>query len=280
MDDQIAATAQQNGKLTMIDYYQLPLFKGANGRASTNISYEPGSFLPDGVEAVQMPTVPAQFDFDIDSHKRAAARRSGSVGMYEFSDQLAVSRKVQKTATEIQSENQRGTMVSSASVDRFNAPWCEVYMQLWEDLKRLKIPLPLLGEQNFAGTMDLSIYEMPFLIVPASSAKTMNPDAQFGRDTAAFSFLAEQLLPLGVTINAEAAASDILANWDAFKAKRWLLPPNVPGPHGEQPVYKTLAELTQQIQMIAQAVKAIGEAHLGTTEKPLASPSLAAGGGQ
>ena len=271
MDDQLFATAELNAKMVMMDYFQLPLFTGSGSRGSTNISHEPGSYLPDGVSAVQMPSISPQFDFDIERHKRDAARRSGALSQYEFSGDLSSKKRVQKTAREIDEESMRGTMLSSASVDRFNNPWAEVFMQLWEDLGRLEVKLPMIQQRRFRGQMDLSIYKWPVMIVPASSAKTFNPEAQFNRDTTAWNFAAASLAPMGVTLDPEAAAIDILSHWDPFKAERWIKSNTEKGPDGQQPVYQQLQALTQAVQAIGEKTEAI---------EKLAVSLAKAGGGQ
>lgn len=257
MDDQIFATAQLNAKLVMMDYYQLPLFEGAGSRGSTNISFEPGSFLPEGVKAVAPTQIPQQFDFDIEKHKRDAARRAGAVGQYEFSADLSSKKRVQKTATEVTEESSRGSMISSASVDRFNNPWAEVFMQLWEDLGRLEVALPLVSQRKFKGMLSLSIYKWPVMIVPASSAKTLNPDQQFQRDVAAFGFAKNELAPMGVVLDVEAAAADIMSHWDPFKAQRWIKDKSEPG---AQPVYRQLEEIGNVLKPLVESSKQVHEA--------------------
>ena len=256
-DDQLFATAELNAKMVMMDYYQLPLFTGAGSRTSTNVSFLPGSFLPENVTPVQMPQIPQQFDFDIEKHKRDAARRAGAVGQYEFSGDLSNKKRVQKTAREVQEESSRGSMISSASVDRFNNPWSEVFMQLWEDLARLEKQLPLISQRNFKGMMSVDVYEWPVMIVPGSSAKTLNPDLQFNRDMTAWEFARTSLASMGVVLDAEAAASDILAHWDPFKAQRWVIGKD---DKAAQPVYAQLQQLTQAVQGLVESSKGMEQA--------------------
>jgi hypothetical protein len=266
MDDQLQATSEKNAKMVLLDYFQVPMYQGSGNRAGTNITHEPGSFLPDNVQAVQPPQIPQQFDFDVEQAKRTAARRSGTLGQYEFSANLSATKRVQKTATEVSEESARGGMISSASVDRFNNPWTELYMQLWEDLKRLKIVLPLINDQmEYAGDTGLEMYDWNVLIVPASSAKTLNPDQQFQRDSSAWAFATANLAPMGVVLDPQAAAMDILAAWDPYKASRWVKKPNE-GQAGQQPVYVQLQQLGQEVQALIEAVKAIGASHLAGGE--------------
>ena len=189
MDDQIFATAQSNAKMTMLDYYQQPLLEGTGSKASSKVTFEPGSYLPNGTKFAQPPVVPSQFDFDIESSKRVAARRVGAASQYEMSGEFSRTRKVQKTKAEIDAEGNRSGLVSSASVDRFNDPLAELYQQLWDDLARLKKPLPLIRNGRFEGRIEgdlMKIYSTPVLIVPSASAKTLDPDAQFVKARGAF----------------------------------------------------------------------------------------------
>ena len=273
MDDQIIATGQQNAKMVMMDYFQLPLFTGAGSKSSTNVSYEPGSFLPQDVKPVAVPTIPQHFDFNVEMHKRAAGRRVGAMSQYEFSGDISNKKRVQKTATEVTQEGARGTMVSSASVDRFNIPWAEVYQQLWDDLRRMKKPLPMIQNMKFVGQAPLELYDLPVLIVPGSNAKTLNPDMQFNRDRAAWDFVSTSLVPYGVVADAQEAAVDILSNWDPTKAARWLKDPEEAGPGGLPPVYQVLQKLTkdqteqaEMLEAMQKAIEAIGAAISGGPE--------------
>jgi hypothetical protein len=260
MDDQLAATALQNGKMVMQDYFQLPLFTGAGSRVSTNVSYEPGSFLPENMTPVTMPQIPQQFDFDIDGHKRSAGKRVGAGSQYQYSGEISSRRKVQKTATEVQDESMRSDTVSSADVDRFNGPFAELYQQLWEDLARLKKSLPMLANNSFQGMSGPEIYDFPVLIVPASSAKTLSPDTQFQRDTAALQSVIGTLGNLGVVFDAPTIAKDVLAHWDPIRTARWLVDPKKAGPNGELPIYVTMKQIQEGMQAQQEMIKAMQQA--------------------
>lgn len=259
MDDQITATAMQRAKLTIMDYTQLPLFTGNGTRPSTNVSHAPGSFLPNDQKAVQMPTVPATFDFNIEQNKRTAARRAGALSQYEFSGEFSQKKRVQKTAREIDEESSRGAMMSSTDVDRFNGPWAELYQQIYEDLKRMKKPLPIISNNEFNGYADESIYQYDVLIVPASNAKTFNPDQTFGRIRAAIDFVVDRFGPLGVTFDADAMAEDALSTWDPLLTARWLRKQNEQGPNGEPPVYTVVKDMAQQLAEVTEMLKALGD---------------------
>ena len=255
MDEQITATALQNAELTLIDYYKEPMLKGTGSRSGTNISLEPGSFLPEDADFAQMPSIPQHFTFEVERHKRAASMRVGALGQHQYSGDLTSKKRVQKTAREVEEESVRGAMLSTASVDRFNMPFAELFQQLWDDLKRLRKPLPLIENNVNMGEASFAVYAMRVLLVPAANTKTLNPDQQFMRDRAAWEFAASALGPMGVLLDPNAAGRDILSNWDPEKATRWILDPNKPGPRGQQPVYAMLQQLMQQSQDVAEQVK-------------------------
>lgn len=258
MDDQKAASAQQNAKMVMMDYFQLPIFTGPGTRASTNITYEPGSVIPEDMKPVTMPAIPAQFDFDIELHKRNAARRCGAIGQYEFSGDISSKKRVQKTATEISSEQVRTNSISAADVERFNGPWVELFAQLWEDLRRLKKPLPLIDNNQFIG-QQADFYDFDVLIIPSANAKTWNRDLQFQRALTAAQFANGMLKDFGVTLDPQAIAKDILSNWDPLTAARWFFDPakakdNMP------PVYQLLQQLQEAVGQSSQQLPAIMDA--------------------
>lgn len=257
MDEQIAATAVRNGKHTLMDYYQLPLFTGPI-RNSPQMTFEPGSFLPEGVSRVDPVDVPAGFDFTVDQFKREAARRCGVSGLYEFSDRVTETRKVEKTATEIQREGMRGDMLSSASVRRFVGPWGEVFLQLWEGLKRNQVRLPLVVDQQFQGESSLDVYSVEWLIVPAANARTLNPDMQFLRDKELSAYCLE-MSKFGVVVDPQMMAEDTISHADPEKA-RWIRRPDRPGPQGQIPVYQALGDLSGQMKQVMQMLQATQEA--------------------
>lgn len=273
MDDQITATALQNAMLTMTDYYCSPMFSGPGGRSGTNITHAPGSVIPEGYEPVNMPPVPPSLDFGVERFKRAAARRGGALSQYEFSGDLGAKKRVQKTATEVEEESMRSGMISSASVDRFNSPMTELFQQLWEELQRMRWPLPMIQDRVFKGQVNERVYAARFLIVPASNSKTFNPDQQFVRDRAVLEFLLGTVAQMGVPINVQAATEDILSNWDPIKRARWLIDPRQAGANGEPPVYMQLAQLRQAVVAMGQQVLGAGGERTERTQ-PTGGPGV------
>lgn len=266
MDDQIAATATRNCKHTMMDYFQLPQFRGPQPRNGSNMTFEPGSFLPTDVERVDPVDPSASLDFTEDKFKREASKRAGVVGGYQYSEQVSSSRKIEKTATEIHAETARGDVVSTASVDRFAQPLGEIFQQLWDDLRRLKVKLPMLLGGAWLGFVGDEVYSADVLLVPAASSKTMSPDLQFMRDRELWATLAG-FGQMGVVLDPEAAARDLVSHVDPQKL-RWLGDPNKMGPQGQQPVYEQLKQL-----MMGQ--QAMGEQLAGLIEAVKATAKLA-----
>jgi hypothetical protein len=259
MDEQITASAITNAKLVLIEYYQSPLFEGPADRNSGNISFEPGSVLPEGVKPSAMPNVPPQMDFEVELERRSAARRVGAMSQYEFSGEMSSRKGIQKTAREVEEESIRGTMLSSADTDRFNSPWSEVFQQIWENLKQMQKPLPMIEGGDFTGMAGPDIYQYDVLVVPAGNAKTYNPDAQFMRATRAWDVLTKGFASLGVVVDPEEAARDVLAHWDPLRAKKWIKSADESTTGPQQPVYEILRKLAQTAEQNGQRVEALTE---------------------
>lgn len=252
-DDQIIASALMNAKLTLIDYLSQPTFENDGYTNSSNFTAEPGSVLPRGLKYANMPQVPPQLDFGIDYHKRESARRMGAGSQYVYSENVSNSRKIQKTATEVQQEQNRVAQVSSASVDRFNDPWRELFSMLWQELVRMKKPLPMIQNDVYIGDAGAEIYSMKFLIVPAASAKTLHPDMQFARAQQAMSFVA-QFAPLGVPADFAKGMKHALYYYDPNFADQVLIDPMKAGPQGQPPIYAELGNIKNAMGALADVV--------------------------
>lgn len=253
MDDQIAASQTRNVKHVLMDFLQLPRYTGKQPN-STQMTHEPGSFIPEGVQIVNPPDISPTLDLTIDGFKREAGRRVGVGGQYEYSDQIAQGKRVQKTATEVTRESMRSDMVSSASVERFILPWSTIFTFLWQDLRRMNLPLPMIEAGDFSGMAPQKVYAPKWLIVPAGSSKTLNPDLQFLREKELWTFLKDHLATMGVELNPLAAARDMVAGLDPAKIK-WI----AGGGGGQQPVYTALGELAQKVATIEAALQQIQE---------------------
>ena len=249
MDEQIGATAMRNAEAKMIEFFLTPMLKG-NVQNSQNVNFTPGSVLPDGVDFVKPPDIPQQFSFSRNDFKATAGRRVGANGVYNYSTRMSETRKVQKSATEIDSEDQRGSLVSSASVDRFNEPMAELCQMLWADMARLTLPLPMISPASAgnpsapASALQPDIYAKRVMLIPASSAKTLNPDTQLGRFMQMFQFNATYAQQTGFDFMS--AMRCVNSAWDSRMTQGWI-------PSGAQATNfaTALAAIQQAIQQLA-----------------------------
>jgi hypothetical protein len=258
MDDQLAASQTQNAKHTMLDYIQQPQYTGG-GRNTQQMTHEPGSVLPEGVKPVEQPRLPPDFDFTSEQFRRNASRRIGVAGAYSGSGDLSNKKRVQKTATETVSDDNKADVVSSASVERFNMPWQDIFGEMWKDMRRIGKPLPMINRRGEnKGNMGVELYEHKILLIPAGNAKTLNPDLQFRRVQGAVEWCMK-LAEYGVGFDFEAMAKEGLGGWDPQRAESWIIPAGEKGPQGQTPVYQQLGELSLQGQQTQEALKGITE---------------------
>lgn len=254
MDDQIYASGIFNAKMTWIDYLANPIFESEESDTnSSNFTAEPGSILKRGMKFATYPNIPPVLDFSVDYHKREAGRRSGVGSQYNYSQTVSSSRKIEKTATEVSLEQQRIAYVSSASVDRFNDPWIDLFRLLWEDLGRLKIDLPMLNNGKYLGNAGVDIYSMPFLIVPSASAKTLYPDLQFARAKDALGFVAAYQ-QFGVPADFHKGVKQTLSHYDPCFAEDVIIDPTQAGPQAQPPIYQVLQNLQKAVTELADIV--------------------------
>lgn len=272
LDNQIIATAEKNAKLSMIDYTQKPMFK-QNGEAPTNqqnITVKPGTILPAGVEPIFMGSGYWQsLDFDIDGERRDASKRAATA-TYQYSEN--VNGQKEKTAAEVKSTDAKIALVSSASVQRFNDADKELFMQLWDDMRRLKVRLPIIRSGKFIGVTTDEMYQYEFIIVPAASERTLNPDLQFVKDQsiANFALAYAQMLPIDVGATIEYIvnhASPQMANVMFFD-------PSKQGPQGQPPVYNAIQKLSQGVGQHDQEIHDLQKLSIETADKVGASQNV------
>jgi len=266
MDNQLVATGVRKRGLTLLDYYTNPVFlnDGTGGTNPTNVRLDAGNVLPKGVKPAVLPTPPPSLDFNVDQQKREASLRSGA-GMALWSGDISATRKVQKTATEQQSQDAKSAMLSSAGVDRFNDADKELFAMLWADLKQLDVQLPLISNNRNLGAADSSIYDHEFLIVPASSQKTLNPDAQFMKFQQVFGLMM-QSLQVVPNQDVEAQLKHGLAYYDPHFADIALIDPEKPE-DGQAPIFQQLDQIKQGMEQLAQMVESVGKLAVENSEK-------------
>ena len=182
-------------------------------------------------------------DFDIDQEKREAGARSGA-GNSQFSSQVTESRKLQKSATEVNAEMAVQSTLSSASVDRFNDADRELFRQLWEECARLELELPIIDNGKTVGTMSKSVYSGSYVIVPAASEKTINPEVQFLKNQQIVQWLAT-FAQQGAPIDVSAGLQFVTEQANANLANIMFIDPNGQGPQGQPPVYQVLQQLLE-----------------------------------
>ena len=101
------------------------------------------------------------------------------------------------------------------------------------------------GDQSY-GVMDLSVYQYDYIIVPAASQKTLNPDLQFmkWRDAFMFAIGNLQLVP---NMNVEAELRRGLSMFDPQLMQTLMIDPNKAGPAGQPPIYRLLDGINKAI---------------------------------
>ena len=251
MDNQLIATSMMNAKLVWLDYSTKLMFE-SDGTSTNeqNFKIKPGAKIPAGLKIATPPSPPPSIDYDIDYHKRDAGTRGGAGGAM-YSAEVTSSRKLQMTAEEVRSNNSEKSMVSSASVDRFNSADRELFKQLWDGLVANQVKLPMVFRGKFEGEAPLEIYNYRFLIVPAASAKTLNPDHQFYKAAEAFDWAAKYADRVGVRMT---EGIDTVLNWyDGNFADLVVMDPKEAGDMGQPPIYQILSQLTQMMQQQGEA---------------------------
>ena len=257
-DDQIAATAIKNTKMTHLDYAGSPMLQRDLNSPDANpasMQIKPGGELAPGRKFASPPELSRSFDLDLDGFKRSAAKRAGTGQFFNFSEQVSQSRQVEKTATEIESSDAQSNLVSSASVDRFMDPFRELFRQLWEGLTELRPKLPMIDQNNFEGFVDESIYDLHIMFIPAASSKTLNPTRQFQIIRGAIDWVAQYATQGLVTADFQDSITQALAYLDPQLANVLLFSPKEQGPGQQPPVYKILEQLQQVLQALTQKVQ-------------------------
>jgi hypothetical protein len=215
----------------------------------SNATFAPGSVLPAGIDFATPPPVPGQFQFDVSERRSSAARRIGAAGQYNYSSQMSATRKVEKTATEINSEQFRAGQVSSASVDRFNEPMADLFQLLWDDMRRMKLNFPVIMPGRRTGTFNPDVYQIPIILIPAASAKTLDPQQQLAitQGLASWTLQQSQTVP----VDAKAVVETVLTSYDPRITQGWL-----PDAQAEAPINARIAQNETDVRSLAQAGKA------------------------
>ena len=249
MDDQIEATGVRNAHANIRDFVQTPLFTGPNKNAS-NISFTPGTVIPKDIKPVPMQTVPPQLQFDRNTIQAGASRRAGSSGLHNFSENIGA-KTAEKTAREIDSSDSRANRVSSSSVDRVNDPLMRVYRLMYKDMKRMRLEFPIINVQGSlnGALFSADMYEIRVLLVPASTAKHLDPEAQIRTQSSIIEFMM-RLVPQGLPFDVIKAARSLLSEYDDRLTHGWI--PDENSPEITQ-IASLLEQMKAQIEGLVQA---------------------------
>lgn len=274
MDNHLTASGLKKRKMIFTDYHSNPMFKRKTAYGSTvnpmTKKIAPGQILDDDIDPITPPPPPTNLDFDIDQEKREASNRS-IAGQSMFSGQISENRKLQKTATEVQAESAKSAMLSSASVDRFNDADRELFKQLWDECKRLKVKLPIITNNKFLGFASEEIYAGTYKIVPASSQKNLNPDMEFLKWKEVYTFVLDVALKLGIPANSAPELKRGASIYDPHFAENML--PETEGEEGNpfsimmQKVMQLIEQHSQGIEENTEAIKQVGELAVDNKEE-------------
>lgn len=266
MDNQIMSTAIRNAQAVWLDFSKNFLFQGDGSQDLnvTNMKVKPGSILPRGITAATLPQPPGNLDFIMDRERRMASTRAGA-GAYNYSAAVQSSRKLEKTAAEIHYQSAKESTVTTASVDRFNEPYRELFQMLWDDLRELRPILPMMDGTEFIGMSDESIYEYDFLVVPAASARTLNPELQYMKNKDLFEFGAS-LAQAGVPVDLREGAVYVAANANPDMARILFPDPKKMNAPNQLPINTQLDQIRSLLQQIVASGKGLEEG-LRATQK-------------
>lgn len=256
MDDQIEATHSKNSEAVLREYYQKPMLEG-DPQNSSNFSFVPGSVMPKGVKFADMPNVPAQLAFDQNRTRFNASRRVGNADQHNFSVDVG-RRNLERTATEIQDTRSSSNATTNASVDRSNEGMMFVFQLLWDDMYRMSLEFPIIGpraDQNSQMAPKDALYTANIMMVPASTAKHLDPEVQVGRMQQIISSTADLAQVLNVPFDGYEALSSLLSNYDANLTYGWI-----PSPEqidaGGMPLTSKIDQMNEAITQLAQTGEA------------------------
>lgn len=243
-DNQLAATQFKNMRATLMDYFALPMFKGANPFSANNLKIGPGESLPEGVEPIYPQDPSTFFGFSIDEERVAAARRSGSeFGAMSHSQ----SSKDPVTATEVNRQAMNSDMLSLDAIARFTEPLSLAYSMMWEWLQHNPVRLPVIDQSgnDFVDELSSEVFQLPFLVKSAANARNSDPI-----------FLLNQLLGLlPILTQSQVIKQDQLMRFVVNQLDPVLADRIVVSTSDGAPVEQAVIQLAEQIAGLSQIVE-------------------------
>lgn len=250
VDEQIYATQSKNMKATFLEYAGKPLFSGKQTN-SGNISFTPGSILPEGMTAVQPPRIPSQFDYDINQSYAWSEKRVGASQQSLSTQDPKRGKGGVKTATEVNAAQNIAQQFSSDAIERFNDPLQNLFQMIWEKLRVKQILFPYVVNDQ-PGVVAAEFYRERFMLVPAGNSNTANP-----------MFAYQQLMTILPYVMQSPLAKhyEILAHLVSFVdpklVNQFLYNPNQT--QGQlPPIVQQVQGMAQQLQQLQQVIQELG----------------------
>ena len=99
--------------------------------------------------------------------------------------------------------------------------------------------------------MSTDVYQGKYVIVPAASEKTINPDVQAVKNQQLVDWAA-QYMQAGVPIDISEGVQHVVSQANANLSSVMFIDPNGEGPQGQPPIYQTLQKIIEQIKQTSQ----------------------------
>jgi len=246
MDDQINASAVMRALQIGVDYMASPITRGNRPSNMGNVTLRPGTHIGEA-EFAKVPDLSSTFGFIANDRRARSARRMGATGQYNYSTDDG-SRKLQKTATEVNSDNASGGVLSSASVDRFNTGMSQVYQLIYEDMRRLQLKFPVFMGSRYVGAFSEELYKTPVMMVSAASSKTLSPEAQLRQAMGLGSWMLS--FKDSAVINFDRMLKTVLSYYDGRITAGWL-----PDEDEQSQMTEMIKQVQDDIQSMAKGTK-------------------------
>ncbi len=254
LDEQIYATQCKNMKSVFLEYAGKPLFTG-KVQNSQNISFTPGSILPEGITPVNLPNVPTAFDYDINSSYMMSEKRCGTA-MQSLTGGRAGIQGGKKTATEVEAEMNISGVTNTDSVERNNEPLQELFSKIWDRLSKRMIIFPFMSDDKPEEPIKLlTAYSAKWALMPSGNTSTANPLLMKKQVEAIAPMLLQS--PFG---NQYEIYKMLVSIINPKLVPKLLIDPSAVGPQGQAPIVQQVQSLAQSSQQQMQMIQQIGMA--------------------